>query len=306
MKFLLFLFSFSAYSQDDCAILKKLEDKNVSPAKSDCTSYHYYYGFYGKKGDEEARNCAYREHARGDDQFVFGGSSVLMMIYANGRGVKKDIDLALKYACLFGGSDAEIEGRIAHLKELRHKNETFDVCDDITSGYMQGHCSAIAAEKKKEERSKRLSEIQKTWSGDEKSAFQKLKSAFDRFEEARINKEVDLSGTARASFMIVEQEFLQKAFLMKFEKFENGTYPEAIPENDPELNAVFQFLMKQEKIGTITPEGIRETQREWLKFRDAWIAFAKQKYPKIVGENLLRELTSKRIEQLKELKSYYE
>lgn len=310
MKFLLlFFFSFSAFaeqsaSEKKCETLKALPDKNVVEATADCESYLYYYGFSGKKGDEEARKCAYRELK--ENSLVFGGSSVLMMIYANGRGVKKDIDLALKYACMTEGAPAELDGRLKHLEELRKKNETFDVCDDITSGFMSGHCTRIITQKDREAREAKLEAIKKSWSPAEIAAFVTLKTAHDKFEEERTNKEVDLSGSARSQFMIEEEEIMQKSFLGKIERFEKGDYPPGIADNNKQLNEVYQIIMAQkEEMGTLTAKGCRETQRTWIKFRDAWLAFAKVRYPKLVQLHLLRELTADRLKQLEELKSNF-
>lgn len=66
------------------------------------------------------------------------------MIYASGKGAQRNLDLALKFACEMATiASAEKAGRVAHLEKLKAEGWTgsnFDVCDDITSGYMSGFC----------------------------------------------------------------------------------------------------------------------------------------------------------------------
>lgn len=307
MKLLILIFSLSTFAQqpaleNKCSTYKKFPDKYTETAKERCESYLYYYGLSGKEGDEEAKKCAYRELAE-DEGLVFGGPSILMMIYANGRGVKKDIDLALKYACLLSGSETEMEERIDHLNRLRNKNEKFDVCDDITSGFMAGHCTRLKTQKSKEERALRIETLKKTLNVTEQAAFTSLQEAFKQFKKERTSKEVDLSGSARAQLVLEEEEALEKDFLGKLERFEKGKYPVSGKDNDAALNSVYKAIISKEVgMGTQTAKGHKETQRAWLKYRDAWLRYATIRYPIIDKTSLQRELTADRISQLEELR----
>ena len=113
-----------------------------------CGTKNAYYGIGEPVDYEKARKCAFLERQR-DPDLLFGSNTVLMMLYANGYGVKKDLDLAIRIAgCDVPGSRAEHKRRIAHLNKLKQKSEAkpFDFCDDITGGMMQGLCSIHAAE----------------------------------------------------------------------------------------------------------------------------------------------------------------
>ena len=74
-----------------------------------------YYGNGVKTDYTVARKCAFNERASGDES-LFGGSRILMMIYANGYGVTKNLDLAIKFACESGGSAAKVERRVHHFE----------------------------------------------------------------------------------------------------------------------------------------------------------------------------------------------
>ena len=75
------------------------EEKSLA----NCSSIDLYFGF-GQPGDPvKARKCAYAETGRGEKSLV-RGKSVLMMVYANARGVPRNFDVALKMACTIGGA----------------------------------------------------------------------------------------------------------------------------------------------------------------------------------------------------------
>jgi uncharacterized protein YecT (DUF1311 family) len=73
---------------------------------------------------------------------------------------------------------------------------------------------------------------------------------------------------------------------------------------DAELNAYYSSIMRRESLedaGTISKEGIRETQRTWLAYRDAWASFAAQRYPARSAAEWKAWMTAARIAQLKSL-----
>src|ERR1051326_796884 len=152
--------------------------ENDRPAAEDgtelagCISEDLYYGIGRRADPVKARKCAYLEMNAGTD-YVFSGKAILMMIYANGKGVRHNTELALRLACEIEGAPAEIEGRIAHLQELKQASisaEAFDLCDDISSGSMTA-ARAIHNEKIEEtRRQKRLNEMVAKWSPQEKEA----------------------------------------------------------------------------------------------------------------------------------------
>ncbi|PSJ41689.1 lysozyme inhibitor LprI family protein [Allosphingosinicella deserti] len=50
--------------------------------------------------------------------------------------------------------------------------------------------------------------------------------------------------------------------------------------------------------GAVTRTGIRDAQRAWLRYRDAFLAFAKVKFPAVASDSLAAWLTDKRTEML--------
>lgn len=271
-----------------------------------CASADLYFGFDRPADPVKARLCAYVELDQGDD-LVFGGSSILMMIYANGKGAERNLDLAIKLACTIDGAPAEVEGRVEHLAKLRQekwKGDDFSLCDDITSGFMQGHCASLSERFVEAKRKKRLSGLTSKWAEKDRKAFDVLSNTLEKFITSRTENEVDLSGTGRGAFMIEEESALREAFLSAVEKFEHGELPrfssEQFAQADKELNTIYSKLQKTKdpSWGTVTADGIKQAQRAWLKYRDACVVFGQQKYPKTSADSWKTWLTRDRIKML--------
>ncbi len=112
-------------------------------------SCKYYYGIGAPKDYVKARKLAFIEWEAADNYGPFEGPGIILMLYANGYGVKRNLDLCIRLACAnIGGAPAEVEYRVQHLKKMKANisKEVFDVCDDATSGYMSGWCQSIEFE----------------------------------------------------------------------------------------------------------------------------------------------------------------
>jgi hypothetical protein len=274
----------------------------------DCSSEDLYYGITRPADPEKARKCAYVELDQGDEK-VFGGSSMLMTIYANGRGANRNFDLAIKFACSLEGAPAEMEGRIENLtgkKKTGWKGNNFSLCDDITSGFMEGHCEAHRERFKEAERKRKTEALIANWSGADRKAFERLRKAADAYFGLRSDAEVDLSGTGRGAFEIEERRSLENDFLALIESLERGKFlfssKKQLAQADGKLNAVYQRIQKNPDFayGTVTREGIKKTQRAWIAYRDAWVAFAAGKYTAVSPESIKTRLTQKRTKMLTE------
>ncbi len=284
--------------------LTDLPDEKAIKATQPCFSDEDYYGMKGKIDYARARICAYHEERTLEGK-ALGGDGVLAMLYANGYGVQKNLDLAIKFACAMGGAPAEVEGRLKHLVKLKTipEKKPFDVCDDITSGFMQGACKGRNAELEKYKRSVKFQKIMESWQPNDKKSFSILQKIADKFFDERSMKEVDLSGTARAAFIVEEQEALEKNFLSMIERFEQSKFPPPQrSEPDKDLKAIYDFLSKAHYEDTLKFSEIKEVQREWLKYRDQWLHFAKVHYALMPQKNLLQLLTAERVSQLKKIK----
>ncbi|WP_446808560.1 lysozyme inhibitor LprI family protein [Methylomonas sp. 2BW1-5-20] len=107
--------------------------------------------------------------------------------------------------------------------------------------------------------------------------------------------------------MLGESIDLENDFIGSLENFENGQVPSFTSQQfsnaDTKLNAIYKRIQTETKDaswGTITNNGIMKTQREWLKYRDAWVKFGSIKYPAVSATSWKTYLTEKRIKMLED------
>ena len=279
-------------------------------------SYNYYYGIGVPVDYTRARHLAFIEMAiNREDEVPFAGASVLMMLYANGFGVKRDYTISIRLACAnVGFSDAEIEGRVEHLKKLQSGDSTgvFDLCDDITSGYMSGYCESVRSELAEQSRKSVVDSVIKGWPEKDRVAYGKLRSAASGFFTERVLSEIDMSGTARAAMEIGESESLEEDFKQKILDADKCDFTAASPQEfqkaDEELNETYLKIMntKKPQWGTVTKEAIRSAQRSWIKYRDAWVVFGAVRCPQLSETSWKTLLTKERTRQLQNFLYEYE
>lgn len=104
------------------------------PEFNHCKSINYYYGIETAIDYEKARKCAFFEK-ESDDDVNIGGSKILLMLYANGYGVKKNIDLAMRMACNDIRDEHDKAAELFNqLTKFKNSNRTtFDICDENPS-----------------------------------------------------------------------------------------------------------------------------------------------------------------------------
>ena len=276
----------------------------TGPSLRGCSSEALYYGIGVPPDPARARQCALRERAAPDDRAAFSGDIMLMIIYANGVGAPRDLDRAIAIACNLDGSPAEEDGRVNHLAALKAQHWTghdFSFCDDITSGYAQGICAAHDSALEDAKRKRQVAAATAGWSDADKRAFLALQRAEKAYAEADGDNEVDQSGTARAAMAIDEEQSQQAEFVGLLQSLEKGTAATFTAEQadaaDARLNAAYQKIQHAPgttQWGTVTKDGIRTTQRAWLRYRDAWIAFARVRFPAVTPDSLRAALIEKR------------
>ena len=281
----------------------------------DCESYKSYSGI-GRKADYGvALQCAWSERLaiqanlepKNNEDGAFGGPAMLAVLYANGEGVARNIPLAIRFACEAGGAPMEIQIRIEHLESLSStapaNGSSFDFCDDITSGFMEGFCAAYGSEIEDQKRAISFKALVSHFTPAQRPAFDALRKSEEDYALAHARGEIDLSGTARAMYQIDAEQSLRDDFLAALLSFQEGNLPkstaDAAREADLRLNSAYRKVMQDAEAhksdyGAVQPEGIRNAERAWLSYRDAWLAFAKLRYPVVPAESWLALLTTDR------------
>jgi len=274
-----------------------------------CDSEKLYYGIGMPADPVKARQCAFLEAEKGDES-VFGGRTMLMMVYANGKGAKQDYDVAIHLACGIEGAPAESDARVTDLQDRKQRGDKdgdFDFCDGITSGLAAGYCAGHRESVDGAKRDAAWAQLSAGWSAAEKQALARLRKAHEAFAQASGGGEVDHSGTLRAAMEIGAEEKLRDELLAMIRQLEAGKAPAyghaQYVAADAALNAAYrkelQGVEPNSGVGAVTRDGIREAQRAWLAYRDAFLAFAAVRYPKLPRESLATWLTLKRIDMWK-------
>lgn len=274
-----------------------------------CDSEKLYYGIGAPADPVKARQCAFLEADKGDEG-VFGGRTMLMMVYANGRGASQNYDVAIHLACGIEGAPAESDARVTDLADRKRRGDRdgdFDYCDGITSGLAAGYCAAHRESVDGAKRDAAYAQLTARWSPAEKQALARLRAAHEAFAQASGGGEVDHSGTLRAAMEIGAEETLRDALLAMLRQLEAGKAPgyghAQYAAADAALNAAYRKQLEEVEpnagVGAVTRQGIRDAQRAWLAYRDAFLAFAAVRYPKVPRESLATWLTLKRVEMWK-------
>ena len=237
-----------------------------------------YYGF-GKPPDYgTALACAYRQRAypNPSNGSSFVGPGILAMLYANGDSVSRDYALAIRFACETDGAEAESEGRIGHLEALRDgklaaakaasnpATGPFDLCDDATSGMMQGACEDHAQRFAEAKRDRLPLGLKTRLPVAAQAMLPQVEGAERAFEKARGRYEIAPSGTGRAAFVLEDQGRLRDQFSINLQRFAAGELPPATMnrrmEAKRELGAAFAAVQKAPatswQYGTIQPHGV--------------------------------------------------
>lgn len=288
----------------------------AAPARASGTTCDAPRLYYQKRGQavtspaewQTVRECAL---ARGDN-------TVLMMLYANGFGVPRDLDIAIHYACsLDFAAKAEMQARVAHLAGGLPAGAVFDQCDDITSGAMEGVCADIRQAQARRVRAARLDRAARAMPAAALPAFKALRAAAAAYAGAA-PAEVDAQGSAAAAFATEHQWKLDEQFMRAVLDVVGGKLAAASPAEakrlDGELNAVYRDLMKAPsrqkdepgRIGDSTVErgDVRKVERLWLAYRDAFLAWRGKLASGPDADAIEALLLRQRIAALKEIALY--
>lgn len=285
----------------------------------DCDSYKSFSGIGRKVDFEAARRCAWRERLalqadiepRYTVASLFGGSAMLTVLYANGEGIEQNKALALRFACESGLEDSG-QKDILELPNKPHVAENekkFKYCDEVQTTMEIGFCAAWDSEIQDQARLNAIRVLSADWPATQKNALFDLVKADDAYSTAHARGEIDLSGSGRAVWQFNAEWLLRERFVAGLKAIEKGQLPRGTAADfaraDTALNRIYKKAISvaeagKSGYGAVQPGGIRDAERAWLKYRDAWIAFAKLRYPTCDPNAWLTLLTNDRIAVLED------
>jgi uncharacterized protein YecT (DUF1311 family) len=293
-----------------------------SPA---CASYRSYRGIGRPVNYAEARACAWQERLGHQADFgqnqkeptawVVGGSLILADIYFNGSGVKRDVPLAMHFACEFEKSTAELAfSEIAKSKDLSPGHGPFEFCDYAATTFTENFCISYSAQIEDDRRSRYYSSLKSSMTREQQKAFEKLFTAQNAYIEAH-DREVDQGGTIRTFRTISSENILKDLFRTEVVHFESRRWPalsaKQIASADDVLHRAYEAkveeLSKQTKEsleqGAVSADNLSKAEGNWERYREAWVEFARLRYPGAV-EAIRAEITLRRCSLIKTIYAY--
>jgi len=267
----------------------------------DCASYRSYRGIGRPVNYPVARACAWRErlaqeaqlgqNQKEPDAWVVGGSLILADIYFNGAGVKRNIPLAMRFAC-----EAEEGMAMLALPEIEKLNSLlpargpFEFCDYAATTFTMNFCSGYASEIETDQRNRYYETLKSQMNPAQREAFDKLLAAEKAYVEAHAS-EVDQGGTIRGIRTIGSMNILHRLFRAEVVQLERKQWPVVSTSQvktadgllHDEYEAKVQHLRSHTKEeideGAVTADHLANVEGLWENYRDAWGIFARLRYP---------------------------
>jgi hypothetical protein len=289
----------------------------MSPA---CASYRSYRGIGRPVNYAEARACAWQERLaqkaalrQNEDEptaWVVGGSLILADVYFNGAGVKRNIPLAMRFACESEEGMAKLAlPDIAKLNGSPPVHGPFEFCDYAATTFTMNFCGGYASEINDDRKSRYYSSLKFSMTPEQNAAFEKLLASQKAYVTAHAF-EVDQGGTIRGLRTLGSESILKDLFHAEVVHFERKKWPTLSANQVTTADALLrhQYETTLQKLGTRTNEEIDEgavtadhladVQAKWETYRDAWVAFARLRYPAAVA-TIRAEITLRRYLLLK-------
>ena len=293
---------------DPRAAASECPDGGAAVLGRGCYAAALYYGI-GGAGTPPGGLCAFTQAPGHPALEPFAGRAMLMTIYANGAGARRDLDVAIHLACgIKGLVPAEYDARVTHLARLRGAapgGRAFHYCDDIRGGLAEGLCSAHRAALARPGREAALRALIARWTPEERRAFEPLRRAFEEFVAAS-----SAGDLASASLRGRLEQGLRDQFADMLQRLSSGRAPRftagQLGTEDLQLNQAYRARLEDERqydAPGMSVESLQNAQRAWLRYRDAFLAFAAVKYPRVGRASLAAWITRNRSEIIPGLSS---
>jgi rubrerythrin len=316
----------SSAGPTDCAayasvpLPQEAENAPVPKTPPPCASYRSYRGIGRPVDYAAARACAWQERlAQGANlgqnpdepaAWVVGGSLILADIYFNGAGVKRNIPLAMRFACESEEGMAVLAmAGVAKLNGSPQAHGRFEFCDYAATTLTMNFCSLYASEVEDEHRRRYYDSLKTSMAPKQRAAFEKLLIARDAYIKVHAS-EVDQGGTIRNIRTIGSENILKNLFYTEIVRFERKKWPgfsgNQVKTADDLLHREYTKKLQQLQMqtkemideGAVTPGNLSIVEESWQAYRDAWAEFARLRYPAAV-DSIRAQITLDRYRLLK-------
>jgi hypothetical protein len=295
-------------------VLAKPFDGGLDPRiQPDCDSSSFYFGISRDKDFVLARACAFIERFNHVDKdgSMFTGPGILSMVFANGEGTNRDLDLARRFTCENKeAAPQEIQARLELIEKIAVTPVNpphFDLCATAKTATSWSWCTAVLVRQHDAKRYDQMVAIVEKLTPDGQEAFKKLQTAEGVYEAARAEGEIDQNGLANQAWILQEQDKLRATFVADLKLFNSPDFkqPVAYSVADSKVAEDYQKVrISAPKLfanTTITLAGVDKAQAAWMKYRDAWRAYEGVVNPQLSGDDVACQISRERIYQLHKL-----
>jgi uncharacterized protein YecT (DUF1311 family) len=214
----------------------------------------------------------------------------LGMIFANGWGVRRDYDAAMSFLCRAGSEMAPAEqwGMLDHVEKMRLGETTDELqyCDHVTSGHGGLFCQQVEQARQSAAEKVKIEAVKTSLNREAQAKLTPLLEAVAKFGEAEGARtaEDSLGGTIYPSLVVAGTRTVAADFVKALEARVKARAPKTSAASygaaDRRLNVAYRKLKASAACPTCREDGgnaaravVREAQRTWIAYRDAWAAF---------------------------------
>jgi uncharacterized protein YecT (DUF1311 family) len=217
---------------------------------------------------------------------------VLAMIYGNGEGVKRNLPLARLFVCKANQPPASptVIEQLALFNQIVATQGRFDFCNsDVDFGRGANYvCLGVELEKVRRTVQQQESAIMTASAPELKRSFAALQRAWHALYEAKAHQDRTECGSGSGCGGITEEAEIGSMgpWLASLAAVRAGTAQAAgtdaatLTQLDAKLNLAYQQLLTNDGSGgDQSVPAAHETERLWIKYREAWVTYGTQRWP---------------------------
>jgi hypothetical protein len=279
-----------------------LPTADEAKALKGCDFDSLYYGLDIPADPVKARKCAFvrrdAEIADVGTTYTPGASKFLIMIYANAKGVPRNLDLALALVCRIDNEEMS-EPWTERLRQMKHSRSPpeFEICGEDWFGTAWfNYCAWVRTKKGMVRLRHRRGELIAKRSPEAKAELAKLEKAAADFFLPVSDSGLDAQGTSYSGDqqwayekLWEELNELLEQSLARKPSMTNVGFAEA----DAELNEAYAQMKGNKDTGY--------DQKRWIAYRDAWIQFGRTVHPEMPANTWKVWITQRYVSRLTEM-----
>jgi uncharacterized protein YecT (DUF1311 family) len=224
--------------------------------------------------------------------------------------VKRDVPLAMRFACESEEATAKLAWEaIERRGGTPDEKKPFEFCEHAATTFTENFCGGYLVDIEDDRRGRYYNSLKPSMTAEQRAEFEKLLAAEVAYVGAHAS-EVDQGGTIHNVRTWASEKILEDLFRTELVHFESKRWPALsaaqIAAAEPAVRREYEKTLQQHRAvtkeekgdGAVTAEGLAEAEKAWEAYRDAWVAFARVRYPAAV-EAIRAEITMRRYGLLK-------